>query len=133
MSGHTKGPWFLDNDGTGMIVYPAEWKGRDNRTRKMALIASVSPWDGHAQKDRDTVMAEARANAALIASAPTLSAQVATLTAERDAYKAALSDTYNELAHWAQGEDCDHSVGICMCSTKRALEAARAALEGGRP
>lgn len=62
-----------------------------------------------------------------------LSAQVATLTAERDAYKAALSDTYNELAHWAQGEDCDHSVGICMCSTKRALEAARAALEGGRP
>lgn len=133
MSGHTPGPWFLDDDETGMIVYPATWKGCDNRTRRMALIAAVSPWDGRAQENREAVMAEAHANAALIASAPTLSAQVATLTAERDAYKAALSDTYNELAHWAQSEDCDHSVGICMCSTKRALEAARAALEGGRP
>ena len=126
MSGHTPGPWFLDDDETGMIVYPATWKGCDNRTRRMALIAAVSPWDGRAQENREAVMAEAHANAALIASAPTLSAQVATLTAERDAMRKALRDLYNV---------CGNASFLRSDRERAALaeEQARAALEGGRP
>lgn len=69
---HTPGPWFLDNDEGNLHVYPSAWKGGDNRSACRALIAVVSPWDGRSQDERDARIAEAHANARLIASAPEL-------------------------------------------------------------
>jgi hypothetical protein len=41
----------------------------------------------------------------------------------------ALRDVTHELRLLTNGEDCDHSVGICWCETQRAIEAAEAILE----
>jgi len=58
--------------------------------------------------------ARQRADAALIAAAPALYRALKTVTAE--------------LKQMAQGEDCDHSVGICWCATFGAIENAESVL-----
>ena len=63
---HTPGPWRFET-GNDFGIVPTHWKGKEN-LHDCAFIASVSPWDGN-PKDPDTI-AEARANAHLIASAP---------------------------------------------------------------
>jgi hypothetical protein len=48
---------------------------------------------------------------------------------------ARVDDLIRELAmlldEWTEEEDCDHSVGMCMCSTKSALETANLFLTRG--
>ncbi len=44
------------------------------------------------------------------------------LESQRNAAVEALRDCYDELKHLMEGEACDHSVGICWCSTIRALD-----------
>ena len=67
MSAPTKGPYFLDQDDGRMSIYPETWKEKPNREARLALMASVSPWDGASQHDRSEVMAQAVANGHLLA------------------------------------------------------------------
>lgn len=67
MSAPTKGPYFLHQDGGKMSIYPETWKGKPNREAMLALMATVSPWDGASQHDRSEVMAQAVANGHLLA------------------------------------------------------------------
>lgn len=63
MSGHTPGPWKLND----FEAHPVVWKGEEN-VRNHALIARVSNWSGEGGEWRD----QAAANARLIAAAPDL-------------------------------------------------------------
>lgn len=67
MSAPTKGPYFLHQDDGKMSIYPDTWKGKPNREAMLALMATVSPWDGASQHDRSEVMAQAVANGHLLA------------------------------------------------------------------
>lgn len=67
MSAPTKGPYFLHQDDGKMSIYPETWKGKPNREAMLALMATVSPWDGASQHDRSEVMAQAVANGHLLA------------------------------------------------------------------
>jgi hypothetical protein len=40
----------------------------------------------------------------------------------------ALRDVTRELLRLIEGEDCDHSVGICWCETRRTISAAETIL-----
>jgi len=67
VSAPTKGPYFLHQDDGKMSIYPETWKGKPNREAMLALMATVSPWDGASQHDRSEVMAQAVANGHLLA------------------------------------------------------------------
>lgn len=114
---HTPGPWFVDTDGDQTI--DTHW-GVVSKHNDLWVAACYRSGTTPRDEKSPEADAEAKANAALIARAPTLAAEVEELRAENDKLRTVMVAAAEEIhAHW--GAHCD-SEGYGPANLMRRLE-----------
>lgn len=99
---HTPGPWFVDTDGDQTI--DTHW-GVVSKHNDLWVAACYRSGTTPRDEKSPEADAEAKANAALIARAPTLAAEVEALRAENDKLRAKLGNSPEPCAYCALPAD----------------------------
>jgi len=111
---HTPGPWFVDTDGDQTI--DTHW-GVVSKHNDLWVAACYRSGTTPRDEKSPEADAEAKANAALIARAPTLAAEVEALRAENDKLRAKLGNSPEPCAYCGIPADklldCQHGFPGC--------------------